>query len=56
MSPTSKKLLDRHTLKIFCMQHVTCLFFQFLFLEKVIVDAINVIKTNKKNLKKTNGA
>ena len=29
-------------------------FFQF-FLEKVIIDAITVIKTNKKNLK-TNGA
>ena len=27
-------------------------FFQFFFLEKVIFDAINVIKTNKKNLKK----
>ena len=26
-------------------------FFQFFFLEKVIIDAINVIKTNKKNLK-----
>ena len=27
-------------------------FFHFFFLEKVIIDAINVIKTNKKNLKK----
>ena len=27
-------------------------FFQNFFLEKVIIDAINVIKTNKKNLKK----
>ena len=27
------------------------IFFQFFFLEKVIIDAINVIKTNKKNLK-----
>ena len=26
-------------------------FFQIFFLEKVIIDAINVIKTNKKNLK-----
>ena len=26
-------------------------FFQFFFLEKVIIDAINVIKRNKKNLK-----
>ena len=26
-------------------------FFQNFFLEKVIIDAINVIKTNKKNLK-----
>ena len=26
-------------------------FFQFFFLEKIIIDAINVIKTNKKNLK-----
>ena len=29
------------------------IFFQFFFLEKVIIDAINVIKTNKKNLKKS---
>ena len=27
------------------------IFFQFFFFEKVIIDAINVIKTNKKNLK-----
>ena len=27
------------------------IFFQFFFLEKVIIDAINVIKRNKKNLK-----
>ena len=32
------------------MSRVT-FFFQFVFLEKVITDAINVIKTNKKNLK-----
>ena len=28
------------------------IFFPFFFLEKVIIDAINVIKTNKKNLTK----
>ena len=30
---------------------VTFFFPKFFFLEKVIIDAINVIKTNKKNLK-----
>ena len=31
---------------------VTFFFSKFFFLDKVIIDAINVIKTNKKNLKK----
>ena len=33
------------------MSRVTFFFQFFFFLEKVIIDAINVIKTNKKNLK-----
>ena len=32
------------------MSRVTFFFSNFFFLEKVIIDAINVIKTNKKNL------
>ena len=34
------------------MSRVTFFFSQFFFLEKVIIDGINVIKTKKKNLKK----